>query len=76
MIGQLAQEAVPNATAVMHVHRGDDEDVQDDEFRGEEIFEHGGQGRFATGGALWSYWPWSLVGAFGHCGTWPQKPSQ
>ena len=53
MIGQLAQEAVPHAAAIMHVHRGHDEEVQDDEFRGEEIFEHGGQIRFAAGGARW-----------------------
>jgi hypothetical protein len=37
MIGSRAQEAVPNAAAIMHVYRGDGEDVQDDEFRGEEI---------------------------------------
>src|SRR5216110_2895266 len=51
MIRQLAQETVPNAAAIMHVYRGGDEDVQDDEFRREEVFEHRGQVRFPSSGA-------------------------
>jgi hypothetical protein len=51
MICLLAQKAVPNAAAVMHVYRGGDKDVQDDEFRREEIFEHGGKVCFAASGA-------------------------
>lgn len=43
MIGQLAQEAVANAAAIVHADRGGYEDVQDDEFRCQKIFEHGGK---------------------------------
>src|SRR6185437_9235446 len=41
MIGELPEEAVTHAAAIMHVHRRGDEQVQDDEFRRKQRGEHG-----------------------------------
>src|SRR6478609_5411529 len=40
MVGELPEEPVPNAAAIVHVHRRRDEQVQDDELRREQCGKH------------------------------------